>query len=173
MCCKFELIYLQAIPLGHYSSGGKATERYMTDVVDSNPIWSDLLSCIINLIKYLYKYPVIFIILQAIIFDPWPEVLFDVGQAVFSQPTASYPIPQATATVFFRVEDKHVEPPEIKGVPTVRVLNQNYLTKTIFRWTWHLRNLSFLVTDCSVFNQCRSFFIFCISIPLYNLKNDK
>ncbi|OWR50891.1 uncharacterized protein LOC116771718 [Danaus plexippus] len=40
-------------------------------------------------------------------------------EAVFSQPTASYPIPQATATVFFRVEDKHVEPPEIKGVPTM------------------------------------------------------
>ncbi|KAM3960380.1 uncharacterized protein ACR2FA_005679 [Aphomia sociella] len=38
-------------------------------------------------------------------------------EAVFSQPTASYPIPQATASVFFRVEDKHIEPVELKGVP--------------------------------------------------------
>ncbi|XP_026493213.2 uncharacterized protein LOC113398609 [Vanessa tameamea] len=38
-------------------------------------------------------------------------------EAVFSQPTAAYPIPQATASVFFRVEDKHIEPLEGRGVP--------------------------------------------------------
>ncbi|XP_045452788.1 uncharacterized protein LOC123661896 [Melitaea cinxia] len=38
-------------------------------------------------------------------------------EAIFSQPTAAYPIPQVTASVFFRVEDKHTEPPEIRGVP--------------------------------------------------------
>ncbi|CAH0724197.1 unnamed protein product, partial [Brenthis ino] len=38
-------------------------------------------------------------------------------EAVFSQPTAAYPIPQATASVFFRVEDKLIEPPEVRGVP--------------------------------------------------------
>ncbi|XP_053614499.1 uncharacterized protein LOC128677577 [Plodia interpunctella] len=38
-------------------------------------------------------------------------------EAIFSQPTAAYPIPQTTASVFFRVEDKHIEPVESKGVP--------------------------------------------------------
>ncbi|KAJ0174313.1 hypothetical protein K1T71_010459 [Dendrolimus kikuchii] len=38
-------------------------------------------------------------------------------EAVFSQPTVSYPIPQATVSVFFRVEDKHIEPPETRGLP--------------------------------------------------------
>ncbi|XP_060805791.1 uncharacterized protein LOC106140330 [Amyelois transitella] len=38
-------------------------------------------------------------------------------EAMFSQPTAMYPIPQTTASVFFRVEDKHIEPVESKGVP--------------------------------------------------------
>ncbi|XP_026763517.2 uncharacterized protein LOC113522004 [Galleria mellonella] len=47
-------------------------------------------------------------------------------EAVFSQPTASYPIPQATASVFFRVEEKHIEPVELKGVPmmTFRIEGQ-------------------------------------------------
>ncbi|XP_028179298.1 uncharacterized protein LOC135080152 [Ostrinia nubilalis] len=40
-------------------------------------------------------------------------------EAVFSQPTVSYPIPQATVSVFFRVEDKHLEPLELKGVPSL------------------------------------------------------
>ncbi|XP_075981494.1 uncharacterized protein LOC142980081 [Anticarsia gemmatalis] len=30
-------------------------------------------------------------------------------EAVFSQPTSEYPIPQATVSVFFRIEDKHIE----------------------------------------------------------------
>ncbi|XP_068620725.1 uncharacterized protein [Battus philenor] len=38
-------------------------------------------------------------------------------EAIFSQPTASYPIPQTTASVFFRVEDKLIEPPEKRRVP--------------------------------------------------------
>ncbi|KAL0820679.1 hypothetical protein ABMA28_006510 [Loxostege sticticalis] len=38
-------------------------------------------------------------------------------EAVFSQPTVAYPIPQATVSVFFRVEDKHIEPLHLKGVP--------------------------------------------------------
>ncbi|CAG5015089.1 unnamed protein product [Parnassius apollo] len=42
-------------------------------------------------------------------------------EAIFSQPTASYPIPQATASVFFRVEDKLIEPPETRGVPKASV----------------------------------------------------
>ncbi|CAH2215502.1 jg13067, partial [Pararge aegeria aegeria] len=39
-------------------------------------------------------------------------------EAVFSQPTPEYPIPQATASVFFRVEDRQIDPPEFRGVPT-------------------------------------------------------
>ncbi|XP_013137169.1 PREDICTED: uncharacterized protein LOC106102291 [Papilio polytes] len=38
-------------------------------------------------------------------------------EAIFSQPTVSYPIPQATASAFFRVQDKLIEPPETRGVP--------------------------------------------------------
>ncbi|KAH9631883.1 hypothetical protein HF086_014355 [Spodoptera exigua] len=38
-------------------------------------------------------------------------------QAIFSQPTASYPIPQATVSVFFILEDKHTEPTNERGVP--------------------------------------------------------
>ncbi|XP_045777761.1 uncharacterized protein LOC123875763 isoform X2 [Maniola jurtina] len=34
-------------------------------------------------------------------------------EAIFSQPTALYPIPQATVSVFFRVEDKQIYPPEM------------------------------------------------------------
>ncbi|XP_059057952.1 uncharacterized protein LOC131851465 [Achroia grisella] len=47
-------------------------------------------------------------------------------EAVFSQPTASYPISQATVSVFFRIEDKHIEPVELKGVPlmTFRIEGQ-------------------------------------------------
>ncbi|CAB3229118.1 unnamed protein product [Arctia plantaginis] len=30
-------------------------------------------------------------------------------EAIFSQPTAAYPIPQATGSVFFKIEDKHTE----------------------------------------------------------------
>ncbi|KAG6454334.1 uncharacterized protein LOC115446205 [Manduca sexta] len=48
-------------------------------------------------------------------------------EAVFSQPTAAYPIPQATASVFFRVQNKHTEPPEMRGVPlmTFRIEGQH------------------------------------------------
>ncbi|KAF9791572.1 hypothetical protein SFRURICE_008790, partial [Spodoptera frugiperda] len=38
-------------------------------------------------------------------------------EAIFSQPTVSYPIPQATVSVFFTLEDKHIEPPNERGVP--------------------------------------------------------
>ncbi|KAJ8717650.1 hypothetical protein PYW07_005580 [Mythimna separata] len=38
-------------------------------------------------------------------------------EAIFSQPTVAYPIPQATVSVFFTLEDKHVDPPEERGVP--------------------------------------------------------
>ncbi|XP_028025434.1 uncharacterized protein LOC114239441 [Bombyx mandarina] len=38
-------------------------------------------------------------------------------EAIFSQPCTAYPIPQATVSVFFRIEDKHIEPLEIRGVP--------------------------------------------------------
>ncbi|CAK1584207.1 unnamed protein product [Parnassius mnemosyne] len=42
-------------------------------------------------------------------------------EAIFSQPTASYPIPQTTASVFFRVEDKLIEPPATRGVPKASI----------------------------------------------------
>ncbi|KAI8420416.1 hypothetical protein MSG28_008910 [Choristoneura fumiferana] len=42
-------------------------------------------------------------------------------EAVFSQPTVSYPIPQATASVYFRVQDKYVEPPNERPIPSVSV----------------------------------------------------
>ncbi|XP_050674669.1 uncharacterized protein LOC126972121 [Leptidea sinapis] len=38
-------------------------------------------------------------------------------EAVFSQPTAAYPIPQETASVFFRVEDKLIEPHQTRPTP--------------------------------------------------------
>ncbi|XP_034835146.1 uncharacterized protein [Maniola hyperantus] len=38
-------------------------------------------------------------------------------EAVFSQPTPAFPIPQATASVFFRVEDKQIHSQEVNGVP--------------------------------------------------------
>ncbi|KAJ8717041.1 hypothetical protein PYW08_005440 [Mythimna loreyi] len=38
-------------------------------------------------------------------------------EAIFSQPTVSYPIPQATVSVFFTLQDKHIDPPEKRGVP--------------------------------------------------------
>ncbi|CAH1640108.1 unnamed protein product [Spodoptera littoralis] len=38
-------------------------------------------------------------------------------EAIFSQPTVSYPIPQTTVSVFFTLEDKHIEPPDERGVP--------------------------------------------------------
>ncbi|CAK1550805.1 unnamed protein product [Leptosia nina] len=40
-------------------------------------------------------------------------------EAIFSQPTAAYPIPQSTASVFFRIQDKHVESPENRPVPVM------------------------------------------------------
>ncbi|XP_072942362.1 uncharacterized protein [Epargyreus clarus] len=40
-------------------------------------------------------------------------------EAIFSQPTEKYPIPQATVSVFFRVEEKYMETSEIKGVPVM------------------------------------------------------
>ncbi|XP_073953286.1 uncharacterized protein [Choristoneura fumiferana] len=40
-------------------------------------------------------------------------------EAVFSQPTVSYPIPQATASVYFRVQDKYVEPPNERPIPSM------------------------------------------------------
>ncbi|XP_045502050.1 uncharacterized protein LOC123699198 [Colias croceus] len=50
-------------------------------------------------------------------------------EAIFSQPTVQYPIPQATASVFFRIEDKLIEPHENKGVP-----------KMVFRIEGHHRS---------------------------------
>ncbi|KOB51846.1 A-kinase anchor protein 14, partial [Operophtera brumata] len=38
-------------------------------------------------------------------------------EGVFSQPCNSYPIPQATVSVFFRIQDTHIEPPKLKGAP--------------------------------------------------------
>ncbi|XP_034835147.1 uncharacterized protein [Maniola hyperantus] len=38
-------------------------------------------------------------------------------EAIFSQPTALYPIPQATVSVFFRVEDKQIYPSEVRAMP--------------------------------------------------------
>ncbi|XP_026737729.1 uncharacterized protein LOC113500968 [Trichoplusia ni] len=38
-------------------------------------------------------------------------------EVIFSQPTVTYPIPMATVSVFFRLEDKHIEPPSERGVP--------------------------------------------------------
>ncbi|CAH2042046.1 unnamed protein product, partial [Iphiclides podalirius] len=40
-------------------------------------------------------------------------------EAMFSQPTAAYPVPQATASVFFCVEDKLIRPPETRGNPKI------------------------------------------------------
>ncbi|KAJ2954142.1 hypothetical protein O0L34_g2368 [Tuta absoluta] len=38
-------------------------------------------------------------------------------EAIFSQPTVSYPVPQVTASVFFRVEDKLIDHPALKKIP--------------------------------------------------------
>ncbi|XP_045777832.1 uncharacterized protein LOC123875830 [Maniola jurtina] len=40
-------------------------------------------------------------------------------EAVFSQPIPAFPIPQATASVFFRIEDKQIKSQEINGMPKV------------------------------------------------------
>ncbi|XP_049876704.1 uncharacterized protein LOC126374236 [Pectinophora gossypiella] len=40
-------------------------------------------------------------------------------EVIFSQPTVAYPIPQATVSVYFRLEDKHVEPLDKKEFPTM------------------------------------------------------
>ncbi|RVE39983.1 hypothetical protein evm_015367 [Chilo suppressalis] len=39
--------------------------------------------------------------------------------AIFSQPTVAYPIPQATVSVFFRVGDKYLYHVEDRGVPSL------------------------------------------------------
>ncbi|KAI5640164.1 28 kDa a-kinase anchor domain-containing protein [Phthorimaea operculella] len=40
-------------------------------------------------------------------------------EAIFSQPTITYPVSQVTASVFFRVEDKLIDHPESKKVPAM------------------------------------------------------
>ncbi|XP_045526371.1 uncharacterized protein LOC123715421 [Pieris brassicae] len=40
-------------------------------------------------------------------------------EVIFSQPSLAYPIPQSTASVFFRIEDKHVEAKENKPAPVM------------------------------------------------------
>ncbi|CAH0682054.1 unnamed protein product [Chilo suppressalis] len=40
-------------------------------------------------------------------------------EAIFSQPTVAYPIPQATVSVFFRVGDKYLYHVEDRGVPSL------------------------------------------------------
>ncbi|XP_063540778.1 uncharacterized protein LOC134749689 [Cydia strobilella] len=41
-------------------------------------------------------------------------------EAIFSQPTAKYPIPQATATVYFRVQEKYTHPSKNAPVPLIQ-----------------------------------------------------
>ncbi|KAJ2948702.1 hypothetical protein O0L34_g7957 [Tuta absoluta] len=40
-------------------------------------------------------------------------------EVIFSQPTIKYPVPHVTASVFFRVEDKLIDHPELKTVPAM------------------------------------------------------
>ncbi|XP_041984697.1 uncharacterized protein LOC121737170 [Aricia agestis] len=40
-------------------------------------------------------------------------------EAIFSQPTPAYPIPQITVSVFFRVRQSHLESPSAKETPTM------------------------------------------------------
>ncbi|CAH0695668.1 unnamed protein product [Spodoptera exigua] len=55
-------------------------------------------------------------------------------EAIFSQPTASYPIPQATVSVFFILEDKHTEPTNERGVPMLKALAELGLLNLPDHW---------------------------------------
>ncbi|XP_026321028.1 uncharacterized protein LOC113231076 [Hyposmocoma kahamanoa] len=56
-------------------------------------------------------------------------------EVIFSQPTAAHPVPQTTTSVFFRVEEKYVDPPKIKGVPTMHFRIEGQHTDHDVRYT--------------------------------------
>ncbi|PZC78035.1 uncharacterized protein LOC135117906 [Helicoverpa armigera] len=55
-------------------------------------------------------------------------------EAIFSQPTVAYPIPQAQVSVFFRLEDKHIEPPDERGVPLMYFRVEGHYTEHDMRY---------------------------------------
>ncbi|CAG9795967.1 unnamed protein product [Diatraea saccharalis] len=79
------------------------TEAFIRDVIDN--VWK-LSDTFMYTLKYLNRTQ-----------DECSQYFY--FEAIFSQPTAEYPIPQATVSVFFRVEDKYLYHVEDRGVPSM------------------------------------------------------
>ncbi|XP_023940614.1 uncharacterized protein LOC112047658 [Bicyclus anynana] len=83
-------------------------------------------------------------------------------EAVFSQPTAAYPIPQATASVFFTLQDKQVEPPEVRGVPKMMFRIEGQVTDHDIRYVTLVADwiLSVLQMKIKLFRRIESLLMF-------------
>ncbi|XP_063366635.1 uncharacterized protein LOC134655103 isoform X2 [Cydia amplana] len=55
-------------------------------------------------------------------------------EAIFSQPTIKYPIPQATATVYFRVQEQYTHPSKNAPVPVIKFRVESQRTSHDIRY---------------------------------------
>ncbi|XP_063626956.1 uncharacterized protein LOC134798445 [Cydia splendana] len=83
-------------------------------------------------------------------------------EAIFSQPTAKYPIPQATATVYFSVQQKYTHPPKNAPVPVIQFRLEGQRTSHDIRYVtlmpeWLLAIIKMKIT---LFKRIEEYHIF-------------